>query len=129
MRKLGQIVRLGFLYDLDSDAALLELAHGRGVTRRHGNHHVRRLLDERPEKLRFDFRFERDIEQQQRHRRPAGHRRAQTLGCGLEQCSPIAGAGLVQEDFDAIQQGGKVSPATRQPGQLTARYSGKSQLQ
>src|SRR5205814_8291924 len=59
----------------------------------------------------------------------AGHLRAQTLGCGLEQCSSIAGAGLVQEDVNPIQQGGKVSPATRQPGQLTARYSGKSQLQ
>ena len=129
MRKLCQIVLLGFLDDLDSHVALLEPAQGRCVACRHRNHHVRRLLNERPEKLRFDFGLERDIEQQQRHRRPASHRRGQRLSCGFEQGSPITGAGLVQEDVDAIQQGGKVRSATRQSDQISAGYSSKSQVE
>ena len=62
-RELDQIVRLGFLDYLKLDAALIETLGGVGIACRHGNHRLRRLPDERPEKLCFDFGIERDIEQ------------------------------------------------------------------
>ncbi len=113
-----------------SDAALLQLAYGRRVACGHGNHHAAATAGSAPRETALRFRIAKGtsssssgIGGQPVTGEPSAVR------CDLEQCSPVAGAGLVQKRIDAIQQGGKITSAARQPDQITAGYSSKSQIQ
>src|SRR5262249_12634764 len=69
-RELSQIVALTIVCKFSAHAPFLKFAHGRSVAGRKRDHYPRRLLNERPEKLRLDRGRKGHIEKQERHRRP-----------------------------------------------------------
>ena len=99
--------------ELDGHAAIAQPCDGSRIARRDRDQRRGRLVRERPQESRLGFRVERHVEEQHWHPRPAGIGGAERLRRGFKERGPIARAGVVHQQLDAIHQFGEIRSAPR----------------